>query len=231
MKRKNRVDTIFFIFITSLMAGGCATTSMPVVTTTPLPAPYHSGVYHQVLKGQTLWRIAKAYDVDIKNIIDINKISDPSKITVDQKIFIPGARRNLEGEFKIPVTQQSDKGYIWPVKGKVVSYFGSIRDGVTSKGIDIEVDEGSVVVAARSGKVVFCDEKVKGLGKTIIIEHNDGYSSVYAHNSINLVECGDYVKQGDKIAKVGTTGRVERPTLHFQIRKGHTSKDPFYYLS
>ncbi len=209
---------------------GCATTGTQTVSTRPLPTPYQQGIYHTVLRGETLWRIAKAYNADLKSIIDTNNLSDPSRIDVGQKVFIPGARTKVSTTLRTTTSLESRKGYIWPLKGTVITYFGSKADGVTSKGIEIAKESGHVVVASRAGDVVFCDDKVKGLGRTVIIDHNNGYSSVYAYNSENLVECGDHVEQNQPIAKVGDSGRAKHSSLHFQIRRGHEPQDPFYYL-
>jgi murein DD-endopeptidase MepM/ murein hydrolase activator NlpD len=196
----------------------------------PIPKPHMQGIYHTVLKGETLWRIVKAYGVDIDEIVKINRIEDPSRIESGQAIFIPGAKKSIKKEFIITYPEKSERGYMWPIKGKIVSYYGSKINNVSNKGIDIEAKEGEAIRASRSGKIVFCDEKVKGLGKTVIIEHNNGYSTLYAHNSDILVACGEYVKQGEAIARAGSSGRAKRPVLHFQIRKGHKPQNPFYYL-
>ncbi|MFC1808199.1 peptidoglycan DD-metalloendopeptidase family protein [Candidatus Omnitrophota bacterium] len=222
---------IAWLIMTSIILGGCASTpNQQVITTTPIRSPKVDGVYHTTLRGQTLWRIAKAYNVDVREIMDANTIVDASKIDKGQLIFIPGAEATIRERIDLSTPSQSRKGYIWPVKGKIVSYFGSQRDNARNKGIDISAEEGKVIVASRSGKVVFCDNKVKGLGKALIVDHNDGYSTLYAHNSENLVTCGDYVKQNQPIAKVGSTGRTANSILHFQVRKGHKPENPFYYL-
>jgi murein DD-endopeptidase MepM/ murein hydrolase activator NlpD len=219
------------IISSTTFISGCASPSSPHILSAPsIPQQrLENGVYHTILKGQTLWRIAKAYNVDIKDIAEANQLSDIARVETGWSIFIPGAREPIRGEL-VYEPQESQSGYIWPVSGNIVSYFGLKGDNVTSKGIDIETQEGQAVKAARSGKVVFCDDKVKGLGKTIIIDHGDGYSTLYAHNSANIVKAGDYVKQGQPIAKAGATGRVKSPTLHFQIRKAHKPQNPFYYL-
>jgi len=225
-----------FILITLVLflAAGCATAPGPhpgsVVKTVPLQKPYADGLYHTVLKGQTLWRIAKAYHVELEELVRANRISDPTKITAGQMIFIPGARDSIRGDLKVALPVNMEM-YIWPIKGRIISRFGDKNSNISNKGIDIAAYEGQVVVAARSGKVVFCDDKVKGIGKAIIIDHGDGYSTLYAHNSVNLVDCGDFVKQNQPIAKAGKTGRATRPVLHFEIRKGHKPQNPFYYLS
>jgi len=218
------------LILTIFILTGCAGPSQQVVTTGTLPRPYPQGVYHAVLKGQTLWRIAKAYDTDIQRIIEANYINNPSRIDAGQRVFIPGAGRAITTAVMGPVPKTSKRGYIWPLKGKIISYYGSKIDSVTNKGIDIEAEEGQPIVAVRSGKVVFCDDKVRGLGKTLIIDHGNNYSTLYAYNSENLVLVGDSVRQNQPIAKAGKTGRAKGASLHFQIRKGHKPENPFYYL-
>ena len=225
------MKNIILVVIFMILLTGCATTGTQTIGTTSLPTPYQKGIYHTVARGETLWRIAKAYNADLKRIIDTNNLSDPSHIDVDQKVFIPGAKTKITTNYSTSsISLKSKKGYIWPLKGKVITYFGSKTDGVTSKGIEIAKELGVIVVASRAGHVVFCDDKVKGLGRVVIIDHNNGYSSVYAYNSENLVECGDHVKQNQPIAKVGDSGRAKHSSLHFQIRRGHEPQDPFYYL-
>ena len=212
-----------------LCCAGCASASATAYSTA-MPASYSQGIYHTVDRGETLWKIAKAYNADIKQIIDANKIENPSFIAVKQNLFITGSTRRVDINLSTPTAQVSRKGYIWPVQGSIVSYYGSITDNVKNKGIDIAAPERADVIASREGKVVFSDDKVKGMGKTLIIQHDDGYSTLYAYNSENLVSSGDYVKQNQTIAKVGRTGRAKEASLHFQIRKGHEPKNPYYYL-
>ena len=220
---------VFLITTIVLLCAGCASTSAQTYHAA-MPASYSRGIYHTVDKGETLWKIAKAYNADIKQIIDANKIENPSLITAGQNLFIPGAKGRIYINLSTPTHQTSKKGYIWPVHGRVASYYGSIVDNVKNKGIDIAAPQGTNVVASRSGKVVFSDDKVKGMGKTLIIQHDNGYSTLYAYNSENLVNSGDHVEQSQAIAKVGRTGRAKKPSLHFQIRKGHEPENPYYYL-
>jgi len=203
---------------------GCATTG-PVGTgykPAPIERPKTPGAYHKVEKGQTLWRIAKFYNVSIDDIVTANRIPDITQISVGQLLFIPNPKPGKPAE--------SVTDFIWPVKGKIISFYGSKKDGVLNKGIDICVREGTDIVASRPGKVVFCDSKLKGWGETIIIDHLDGFSTLYAQNSMVLVKTGDNVRQGQVIAKAGKTGRADRPCLHFEIRKGEKPENPFYYL-
>jgi murein DD-endopeptidase MepM/ murein hydrolase activator NlpD len=82
-----------------------------------------------------------------------------------------------------------------------------------------------------SGRVIFSEDKVRGFGKTVIIDHGDGIQTVYSHNSEILVKIGEDVRQGKPVAKVGSGGRGNSPYLHFEIRKRHKPQNPFYYLS
>ena len=86
------------------------------------------------------------------------------------------------------------------------------------------------VAASRGGKISFVDENMKGFGKTIIIDHDDGYSTVYAYNSQILVRVDQEVEKGTVIAKAGQSGRAASPRLHFEIRKKHEPQNPFYFL-
>jgi len=218
-----KVSYLILILI-NLGLVGCAARNY---TTAPLAnIPSVAGIYHKVKKGESLWQISKQYNVEIKDIVKANKIPDTSKINAGQSLFIPYANKFSHN---INHTTEEPK-FIWPVRGKVIVHFGMNYNGIKSKGISIEAEEGTDVVAASSGKVSFCDDKVKGRGKTIIIDHADGFVTVYAHNSELLVKAGDIVKQGQVIAKVGSTGRANTPQLYFEIRKGHIPKNPFYYL-
>jgi len=189
-----------------------------------------SGIYHRVQKNQTLWRISKTYGVELEKIARTNRLADTSRIYVGQLIFIPEATSqaadlSLSTDFK-------DKGgdFIWPLKGKVGSFFGMKRDEVKNKGIYIQTRKGASILAARSGKIAFCSEELKGYGKIIIIDHMDGYSTVYAQNSKNLVKLNQLIKQGQLIAKAGGMGRSDKPELYFEIRKRHKPQNPFFYL-
>lgn len=190
--------------------------------------PSVPGIYHEVTKGQTLWHIAKIYRVDLRNLINANRLPNASKIEVGQLVFIPEVRETDRSSYIAEVVKF--ESFIWPVKGRVVSYFGSTKDMAKNKGIDIKVQKGATIVAARSGKVTFVSDHLKGYGKTIIIDHGDGFETVYAHNTANLVETNQAVRQGEIIARAGETGRVKLPTLHFEIRKKNDPQNPFYYL-
>ena len=99
-----------------------------------------------------------------------------------------------------------------------------------NKGIDIAAKKNTIIVAARSGKISFVSDNLKGYGKIIIIDHPDNYQTVYAYNSENLATNRQFVMQDEPIAKVGSSGRAEFPCLHFEIRKDHRTHNPLDYL-
>jgi lipoprotein NlpD len=115
--------------------------------------------------------------------------------------------------------------FLWPAKGKLLSGFASGRQ----KGIDIEGKVGDPVIAAAAGRVTYVGSGIPGLGKLVVIRHDQGFITVYAHNKDIVVKEQQQVSRGQKIAEVGASD-AERPKLHFQIRKGSSAVDPLLYL-
>lgn len=115
--------------------------------------------------------------------------------------------------------------FIWPAKGKVIAGFAEPR----RKGIDIDGKPGDPVVAAAPGRVTYTGTGIAGLGKLVVIKHDNGFITVYAHNREILVKEQQHVARGQKIAELGATD-ADRPKLHFQIRKGSAAVDPMRYL-
>lgn len=220
---------IGIIFIA--MSAGCA--RVPVVSPpeeTVSAVKKEAGVYHKVVKGETLWRISKDSGVELEKIVSVNNLSAAERIEVGQVIFIPSEGRPKETASPLSAYLYSKEDFVWPIRGKVMLSFGEKRGVMPNKGIDIQAKEGAIIVASRSGKVIFSEDKVKGYGKTVIIDHGDGFQTVYAHNSEILVKIGEDVKQSAPIAKIGSSGRIKIPYLHFEIRKRHAPQNPFHYL-
>ncbi|HEX9948691.1 MAG TPA: peptidoglycan DD-metalloendopeptidase family protein, partial [Thermodesulfobacteriota bacterium] len=156
------------------------------------------GVYHTVKRHQTFWRICKTYGVDMEKVARINGIKDKTKITVGQRIFIPGAKRVLKVDIYVEDVTAGGKAtavtyekgrFILPVEGQVTASFCAKETTAKRRhdGIDISAMTGTVVQAADSGKVVYSDNKMRGYGNLIIIEHQDHFFTIYAHNEENLV--------------------------------------------
>jgi len=221
-----------------LIAAFLAGTACFPATLLPLPPKVVKGIYHPVERGETLWRICKTYNVDLQEVAELNSIKDGSQISVGDRIFIPGAtkRRKVEISEKKPpekkvIIEQSQGRFGWPVKGKIIAYFGIKKDGTKYDGIDIQAPLGSPVKAADSGKVVFAST-MSGYGNIIILKHEDKYSTVYAHNQKNLVKEGSWVARGTVIAQLGNSHNPSAtPSLHFQIRRYNKARNPLFYLN
>lgn len=215
----------FFCFLCSVFLVGCASLPIePDYTVIDYPEPEKQGVYHKVGKGETVWRIAKAYDVTIDDIIRTNNIPDVAKIERNQLVFIPGAHSVKE---IILDTSETEKDFIWPVKGKIIRYFNQRSQKNKSNGIRIKAREGQEVKAARSGRIVFADF-LTGYGNTVIIDHEDTFYSVYANNYDILVNVNDYIHKGDTLGHVGSHNHLAY--LHFEVRRNDLEKNPLYYL-
>ena len=129
------------------------------------------------------------------------------------------------------VESAADGSFRWPVRGRVISAFGVKPGGERNDGINIEVPEGTPIKAAEGGQVIYAGNELKGFGNLVLVKHPNGFVSAYAHASEVLVQRGDNILRGQTIAKVGATGNVSRPQLHFEIRNGNRPVDPLPYLS
>jgi len=131
----------------------------------------------------------------------------------------------------VPAPSLSGEGFLWPLTtGEVIGSFGSKPDGRRNDGINIAAPAGSLVRAVENGLVVYADEDLAAFGRMLLVRHADGYLSAYAHNDTLLVTRGDVVARGQPIAKVGRSGDVVEPQLHFEIRRGKTPIDPIAML-
>lgn len=126
--------------------------------------------------------------------------------------------------------EEAVNNFRWPVKGRIISKYGSKPTGTRNEGINIAVPEGTSVRAAESGVVAYAGNELKGYGNLVLIRHDGGWVTAYAHNKQLFVKRGDTVRRGDVIAKAGQTGSVDAPQLHFELRKGATAVDPLKYL-
>ncbi len=108
----------------------------------------------------------------------------------------------------------------WPLRGKIITPYGSTGGGQKSDGIDIAADTGAPVKAADGGKVVYAGDGVPHLGNLLLIEHPGGYITAYGNNEALLVKKGEEVKKGQTIARAGATGGAASPRLHFEVRRG-----------
>ncbi|HNB28387.1 MAG TPA: M23 family metallopeptidase, partial [Alphaproteobacteria bacterium] len=124
-----------------------------------------------------------------------------------------------------------NSAFIWPVDGKVIGKFGPTKDNQRNDGINIAAPAGAPVLASAAGTVAYAGNELRGFGNMVLLRHADGWVTAYAHNSALLVKKGDKVKQGQIIARVGSTGNVDTPQLHFELRQGTKAVDPLKNLT
>jgi murein DD-endopeptidase MepM/ murein hydrolase activator NlpD len=118
----------------------------------------------------------------------------------------------------------------WPVRGRVITGFGPKPSGQQNDGINFAVPEGTPIKAAEDGVVAYAGNELKTYGNLVLIRHDNGFVTAYAHASEILVKRDERVRRGQVIAKSGQTGNVSTPQLHFEIRKGSSPVDPMPYL-
>ncbi|MQT14454.1 LysM peptidoglycan-binding domain-containing M23 family metallopeptidase [Segnochrobactrum spirostomi] len=126
---------------------------------------------------------------------------------------------------------QGGSGFRWPVRGRIVAGFGKKPNGEQNDGINIAVPEGTPVKAAEAGVVIYAGNELTGFGNLVLIRHEGGWVTAYAHNKDLLVKRGEQVRRGQVIANAGATGTVSQPQVHFELRKGSQPVDPLPHLS
>src|SRR5215470_5155867 len=130
-----------------------------------------------------------------------------------------------------PPAPHSANTFLWPVRGRILAAYGSSSDGTHNDGINIGAPRGAAVEAADAGVVAYTGNELRGYGNLILIKHADGWISAYAHCDQLLVKRGEKVSRGQVIARVGSTGNVSEPQLHFELRHGREAVDPREFLT
>lgn len=178
------------------------------------------GVLHSVKRGQTLTDIARTYGVSLAEILRANRLEDREYIYPGEEFFIPGASTSpLFTHLQMAGGKRSF--FAWPVRGVLTSGFGPRMHPISGepdfhKGIDIEVPEGTEVYAACAGRVIVAGHH-SGYGLYVVVEHGNGYRTLYGHLSEIEVYRGQFVEGGQRIARSGNTGSSTGPHLHVEI--------------
>jgi lipoprotein NlpD len=238
---------------------GCRGGPLPEkVVSLPKTEATTPGIYHQVERGQTCWSIAKAYGVDVKTLARANRLTNTSVLRVGQRLFIPGVTQLRAVASRCPckssassppppsgapplppvpaeafppdLTGREIPRLLWPLEGTITRDFqphGRHRHD----GIDIAAPQGTPILAAAAGRVIFSDWGPGGYGRIVILRHQADVVTVYAHNHENLVRAGQFVRQGEPIATVGHSGRATGDHLHFEVRHKTVPVSPYPFLS
>ena len=121
--------------------------------------------------------------------------------------------------------------FAWPVRGHVLAGYGVTAGGKHNDGINIAAARGTAVNAVDAGTVAYAGNELRGYGNLVLVKHANGWITAYAHCDELLVKRGDTVSRGQAIAKVGATGGVSEPQLHFELRRGKHAVDPREFLA
>ena len=193
-----------------------------------------NGVYHTVTKGDTLESIARKHSADVKAMVsfELNQLNPDAGLALGQWLVVPGGKNAIVQKQvraysgAIPPTAARGTGnFGWPVSGVITQKYWAFH-----LGIDIGAPIGTPVTAADSGFVTFAGMDTTGFGKMILIDHGNGFTTLYGHLDRFAVGVGDSVKKGQLIGRVGNTGRSTGPHLDFRIRQGGVWRNPFGFL-
>ena len=193
-----------------------------------------SGVYHQVVSGDTVEKLAETYKVPPEAILEyeLNEFSGDGKLAVGQWLIVPGGEKpyvpRYVSHYTGPIPESAAKGsgnFGWPATGYITQNYWHLH-----RAIDIGAPLNTPIYASDSGYVVFAGEDSSGYGNLIILNHGNGYTTYYAHlNDFNVVT-GDSVAKGEQIGFMGSTGRSTGTHLHFEIRQHDIQRNPIGFL-
>lgn len=169
-----------------------------------------------------------AHDADPVAVLRANAIHAPSDLEPGMLLWLPGVEPTVALE-RLARVREMEMRYVWPVHGRITSYFGRRNLGMGTsnfhRGIDVAAPTGTAIVASRSGTVSFAGWS-GSYGYLVKIRHAGGDETWYAHQSRILVSVGEWVEQNEVIGRVGSTGLSTGPHIHFEIRRYGTALDP-----
>ena len=180
------------------------------------------GILYNISPGENISSIAKKFDISKKKIINNNGIKNPEKVQTGKTLLLPGVAPEFSYQDRL------EQMFIAPVDSRISSYYGE-RWGRMHEGIDYAVNPGTKIRAAGAGRVIYSSWS-SGYGRLIIIQHQKGLKTLYAHNSELLVNNGEYVHRGEIIARSGNTGNSTGPHLHFEVQVNGRPANPLNYL-
>ncbi len=209
---------------------------------------------YKVRDGDTARIVANTFDMSAADVARLNRLKDSTHLQPGQVLSLSREKLNklvqqvVQSPFVPPPSKPSTapkpavatgqlqsvpkgKTFMTPVRGRVVSGFGTGADGRQNDGVNIAAALGTPVQAARSGEVVYAAGDIAGYGNMVLIKHENSYVTVYAHLDRIAVEKGDHVRQGQMIGTVGQTGAIASPQLHFEIRRGKATENPAKHVT
>ena len=215
-----------------------------------LTIPTRDGILYTVRLGDTLLDVADIYQTDVEDIAGLtaNQVNDPDSVLEGMVLLLPGAvpppppppAATSQSFFAAGVPEETPAasyaasaafaGFIWPVVGPIGDYFGTPRGaGTYHSGLDICAATGTPIAAAAGGQVVLVSAG-GGYGNYVVVRHDNGLETLYAHLSEVWVAQGQWVVQGEAVGAAGATGWATGPHLHLEVRQSGVAVDPLIYL-
>ena len=214
---------------------------------------------HIVRPGDSVYVISQRYAVSQYQLAQLNNLAPPFELKNGQALQLPSSLDFLVLDVGLPdgvsgtniaqptptktsVPSASRKhfvapsldgssGFTWPVQGEIITEFGPSQRGIHNDGVNIAASEGASVGAAAKGRVAFVGTNIKSFGKLVLVKHDSGIITAYAHLGDISVKEGEIVTAGQSIGTIGKSGRVDSPQLHFEIRKSRQPVDPRSLIS
>ena len=193
-----------------LFCAGCAAVGPsaqlpppPAYSMAPSLQPH--GTVYRVQRGETLWRIARDFGVDVRELARANQLSSPTQMKTGQQLLIP-------------LPQQPGR-FLWPARGS----FAKVAIGST-QALEIQAPVGTIVRASRGGHVAVSARRLGDLGRTVVLDHGDGFVTIYGRMAEVAVAPGAEALQGVPL------GRTSEAPLYFEICEGATARDPLALL-
>tara|TARA_A100001015_G_C15019098_1_gene727054 strand:+ start:1090 stop:2076 length:987 start_codon:yes stop_codon:yes gene_type:complete len=216
---------------------------------------------HVVKIADSLFSLSQRYAVSQFELARLNQLSEPYALTVGQVLLLPETldlsvlqidglvpdkvtTTTTAAPSSAPVLQSKKQpvktfvapslgksGFTWPLEGEVTTEFGPVERGVHHDGVKISAPFGTLVTTSAPGTVAFVGTELKRFGTLVLVKHEGGYITAYAHLDVLSVKEGDVLSDGTVIGQVGTTGYVDTPQLHFEIRKSRTPINPRELIS
>jgi murein DD-endopeptidase MepM/ murein hydrolase activator NlpD len=214
---------------------------------------------HVVRPGDSVYVISQRYAVSQYQLAQLNHLKPPFELKNGQTLQLPnsldfsvldvGLPNGVSGtntakptptKTSVPAAPRKrfvapslagSSGFTWPVQGEIIAEFGPSQRGVHNDGVNIAASEGASVGAAAKGRVAFVGTNIKSFGKLVLVKHDGGIITAYAHLGDISVTEGDIVTAGQSIGTIGRSGRVDSPQLHFEIRKSRQPVDPRSLIS
>lgn len=199
-----------------------------------------AGAYYEVKAGDTLWSIARAHGLPVDELVEVNGLESADHLVPGQLLFLPDtdplalppAREEpaREAPTLVDTGPRGSADLAWPLAEGVILRDFQPDDAVPYDGLLLAAPQGTPVLAAAAGKVLYCGDEGTAFGTLVIVEHEAGLVTVYAHLDGVEVEPGERVVRGQLVGRVGSSGTTESPQLHFQVRSGRKPTDPLAHL-